>query len=137
MKIEQTTTPDQQDISFLMRKIDEEIPDFGKTQPFAFFIRDKDRNIIAGCNAFVVFGVIYLDQLWIRTDLRRQGLGTRLMESVHEYGKNIGCTMVTLTTMDFQGAVKFYEKLGYIIDFKRQGYARNSSCIFLKKELHR
>jgi hypothetical protein len=37
--------------------------------------------------------------------------------------------------MSFQGAKTFYEKLGYVSDFERQGYTRDSSCIFLKRSL--
>jgi hypothetical protein len=37
--------------------------------------------------------------------------------------------------MSFQGAREFYEKLGYVVDFERTGYTKNSSMLFMKKEL--
>jgi len=40
-----------------------------------------------------------------------------------------------VAAMSFQGANAFYEKLGYVVDFERPGYTRNSSCIFLKRSL--
>jgi ribosomal protein S18 acetylase RimI-like enzyme len=57
------------------------------------------------------------------------------MEKVHDYGRESGCMMATVATMSFQGATKFYKKLGYTIDFERAGYTKNASCIFLKKNL--
>ena len=66
---------------------------------------------------------------------RKSGLGKKLMKSVHEYGKKLGCTMATVNTMSFQGAQDFYEKLGYAIDFKRAGYNKDSCCLFMRKEL--
>jgi GrpB-like predicted nucleotidyltransferase (UPF0157 family)/GNAT superfamily N-acetyltransferase len=37
--------------------------------------------------------------------------------------------------MSFQNGRVFYEKLGYQVDFERKGYVKNSSCLFLQKEL--
>jgi len=147
INIEYTSTPASEDIYFLTQKINQETPEFGEAHPFAFFIRSPyslartpsnpaDENpIIAGCNGSVIFGSIYTDQLWVHPAHRRRGLGHQLMESVHDYGRKLGCTMSTVATMSFQGAKKFYEKLGYLSDFERQGYTQNSSCIFLKRSL--
>ena len=57
------------------------------------------------------------------------------MEQVHDYGSAVGCIMATVATMSFQDARQFYEKLGYLVDFERYGYAMDSSCIFLRMAL--
>lgn len=57
------------------------------------------------------------------------------MKAVHDYGRKSGCSKATVATMSFQRAKAFYEKLGYVTDFERQGYTRGSSCIFLKRSL--
>jgi GNAT superfamily N-acetyltransferase len=135
MNIEFTSTPASEDIDFLTQKINQETPEFGAFHPFAFFIRDEKSQIIAGCNGIVVFGSIYTDQLWVHPDYRKNGLGRQLMEAVHDYGRKVGCLIVTVATMSFQGAKTFYEKLGYGLDFERQGYTHSSSCHFMRKEL--
>ena len=135
INIEYTSTPTSADIDFLTQKINQETPDFGSAHPFAFFVRDEHNQIIAGCNVSVIFGSIYTDQLWVHPDHRKNGLGHKLMEAVHDYGRKSGCTMATVATMSFQGAKAFYEKLGYVMDFERSGYTQNSSCIFLKRSL--
>lgn len=135
MKIEHTSTPASEDIDFLTQKINQETPDFGSAHPFAFFVRDEHNQIIAGCNGSVIFGSIYTDQLWVHPDHRKNGLGHKLMEAVHDYGRKSECSMATVATMSFQGAKTFYEKLWYLVDFERQGYTRSSSCIFLKRSL--
>lgn len=134
-EIEFTTSPVAIDIDFLTQKINQETPEFGEANPFAFFIRDERNQIIAGCNGSVIFGSIYTDQLWVHPDHRKNGLGHQLMEAVRDYGHRSGCSMATVATMSFQGAKTFYEKLGYVSDFERQGYTQNSSCIFLKRSL--
>lgn len=135
MEIEFTKNPETSDVNFITERINEEIQDFGLAYPFAFFVRDVNDKIIAGCNGSVVFGCIYTDQLWVEKGQRKTGLGRKLMNEVHDYGRKNGCKIATVSTMSFQGALSFYKKLGYMIDFERYGYAKNSSCLFLRKEL--
>ena len=130
MKIQFTSSPSCSDIDFLTQKINQETLGKGTAYPFAFFIRNKDNDIIAGCNGSVVFGIIYTDQLWVHFDYRKQGIGRNLMEKVHDFGKREGCRIATVATMTFQNTRVFYEKLGYIIDFERPGYQNGSSCFF-------
>lgn len=135
MNIEFTKHPNAVDLDFLTQKINQEIQGFGSAYPFAFFVRDEIGNIIAGCNGSVIFGAIYTDQLWVNDRYRNNGLGTKLMEAVHNYGRESGCAMATVATMSFQDAETFYEKLGYIVDFERKGYTKGSRCLFLRKVL--
>lgn len=135
MNLEFTRHPAASDLELLTQKINEEAPDFGSAYAFSFFIRDEAHKIIAGCSGSIIFGSIYTDQLWVDTAYRKKGLGKQLMNAVHDYGKKSGCSMATVSTMSFQNAKDFYEKLGYEIDFKRMGYAQNSECIFLRKKL--
>ena len=134
MNIEFTTKPHSTDLDFITQKINEETLDFGTAYPFAFFIRDEKNKIIAGCNGSVIFNSIYTDQLWVHPDHRKTGLGNKLMAQVHDYACKLGCNMAAVATMSFQGAKGFYEKLGYVVDFERSGYAKNSTCIFLTKK---
>lgn len=135
MKIQHTSSPTGVDIDFLTEQINQETPDFGSAYPFAFFLRDEKNKITAGCNGSIIFGTIYTDQLWVHPDHRKTGLGHKLMEMVHDYGRKSHCSMATVATMSFQDALVFYEKLGYVSDFERPGYTQNSSCIFLKRPL--
>ena len=136
MKIEHTNSPKAEDIEYLTNKINEETKEeYDSAFPFAFFIRNKDDQIIAGCNGYIIFGCIYTDQLWVDPNYRNQGFAKSLMEKVHESGRKHGCSMATICTMSFQNAVNFYKKLGYKVDFERQGYAKDASCLFLRRDL--
>ena len=149
MKIEHTSTPASEDIDFLTQKINQETPDLSSAHPFAFFVRDEHNQIIAGCNGSVIFGSIYTDQLWVHPDHRKKGLGHKLMEAVHDYGRKSGCTMATVATMSFHlpALYELRQTRGAFVDFacpavalqerrgKRPGYTQNSSCIFLKRSL--
>ncbi len=135
MNIQQSNSPTPEDIEYLTQKINEEITAYGSAFPFGFFIRDENAKIIAGCNGYIIFGCIYTDQLWVDPNYRHQGFAKSLIEQVHEYGKKQDCSMATICTMSFQNAVSFYKKLGYTLDFERQGYTKDASCLFLRKDL--
>lgn len=127
-----TETPSAHDLLFLTDKINDETPDQGSASAFAIFLRDSEHRIMAGCNGSIVYGSIYTDQLWVDPKYRKMGIGKRLMEQVHDYGRKKGCTLSTVATMDFQ-APYFYHALGYKIDFTRKGYYKEAICLFLSK----
>ena len=125
----------QSDIEFLTQKINAETPAYGAAYPFAFFTRDKNNNMIAGANGDVIYGTIYTDQLWVDPAFRNRGIARELMEKIHQFGLKEGCSMASISTMSFQKARGFYEKLGYQVDFERHGHVNNSSCLFMSKNL--
>ncbi|MGL9732254.1 MAG: GNAT family N-acetyltransferase [Wolbachia sp.] len=135
MKIEHTTSPNNRDIEFLFKKISEETANKSTCNPFAFFIYDDARQIIAGCSGFIIYGSIYTDLLWVHYDHRKKGMGKQLMEKVHDYVREMHCKIATVAIMNFQRVREFYGKLGYECDLVRPGYVGGATCIFLKKVL--
>jgi len=125
--------PDE--VQFLTDRINEEYSKYGNALPFSFCIRNKTNEIIAGCSGSLIYGSIYIDQLWVHPDHRSKGLGFELIESVHSYGASKGCNIATVCTMSFQDAKDFYLKCGYTVDYERSGYIKNSKCLFLKRVL--
>ncbi len=134
LEFEIVNKPSSNDLDFLTRKINAEAIGQGAAYPFAILVRNKEGEIVAGCNGSIIFGSIYTDQLWVDPNLRKRGIGKKLMEAIHDYGTKRGCTISTVATMSFQ-APDFYKKLGYKIDFSREGYSKGASCIFMSKKL--
>ncbi len=135
MNIEFTAAPNHTDVEYLTDRINAETSDYGQARPFGFFIRDKNSKIIAGANGFLMYGKIYTDMLWVDSAFRNQGLARQLMEKVHTLGRSEGCSAATVSTMSFQRAKSFYEKLGYEVDFERIGYVNESTCYFMSKSI--
>jgi len=50
------------------------------------------------------------------------------------YGKEYGCSFAFVETMNFQ-ASEFYQKLGFQIELKRDGYAGDRCFYYLRKDL--
>lgn len=152
LKFEESLSPSTEEIDFLTEQINKESRSQNITSdafPFGIFVKTtvndatsnqcislKERlEIVGGCNGSIVYGSIYTDQLWVHPDYRGKGLGKMIMKKVHDMGKKHGCTFATVGTMDFQKAQKFYEKLGYIVEFERLGYSNGGKMIYLRKNL--
>lgn len=103
-------------------------------QTFCFSIENSQNEVCGGINGITYYGCLYIDMLWINSRLREKGWGTKLMQEAENLGKKEGCSFATVNTMDWE-ALSFYEKLGYRIEFIREGYEKNSKMYLLRKEL--
>ena len=76
-------------------------------------IVDKDGRIIAGCGGYVYpWGCMYVDDMWVDENYRRQELGSHVLQAVEKVAEERGCHIIWLGTWDFQ-AKPYYEKNGY------------------------
>jgi ribosomal protein S18 acetylase RimI-like enzyme len=103
-------------------------------RPFSIFIKDQKQNVLGGVTGTTYYGCLYVDTLWVHETLHRQGWGKRLMHEAEKVGKERGAFFSTVNTMDWE-ALPFYEKLGYSIEFIREGYEKDSKMIMLRKTL--
>lgn len=56
---------------------------------------------------------IYMDCLYLKEFVRGLGLGKKLVRSIQQEGKKLGCTAIQWQTPDFNTrAIKFYKQLG-------------------------
>ena len=78
-------------------------------QWLAVFVRDADGQIMAGLHGWTWGRIGYVDTFWIREDLRRQGLGTRLLAAAEGEASRRGCREMHLTTHSYQ-APGFYRR---------------------------
>jgi len=105
-----------------------------RMRSFAFFIRNEAKAILAGVKGVSLYGCLYVDMLWVAPELQHKGLGSKLILACEKLGHDRLCTFVSLSTMDWE-ALPFYQKLGYEIEFVREGYEKNSKMYFLRKSL--
>lgn len=136
-KITYESNPDRKDIDFLWREITEiAIKTQGHKQheSFAFFMRDEDKQIKAGCNGFIFYGCLYVDQLWVDDSLRKKGYGAQLMQLAENLAREMKCLFMAVNTMHWE-ALDFYKKLGFYVEFERHGFEKNSIFYLLRKNL--
>lgn len=136
-KIEFESNPKNKDTQILSDGIFSEARKKKNLNPvsyFAFFIRNEAKKIVGGCNGDILYGQLYISQLWVEEKLRGQGYGTKLMQLAEEYAKKMGIRFMSVNTMNFE-APEFYKKLGYYVEFERHGFDKDSVFYFLRKDL--
>lgn len=75
-------------------------------------LHDGDGALAAGLDGFTWGGYGMIEWLWVRDDLRHQGLGARLVTAAEQEAVARGCVVMRVNTHTFQ-APAFYSQLGY------------------------
>lgn len=87
---------------------------------FAYALKNDNNEIVGGIHGWKAFSEIYVDELCISEEYRGLGYGKKLLKIVEtELNINNDCDNINLYTNDYQGAVNFYKKCGFEIEFIR------------------
>jgi len=135
--IQATSKPNPDDVQWLCDGImgnAQYIKGHNPVEFFGFFLRDDQGSLHGGLNGDILYGGMYISQLFIEDSLRSQGYGSQLMQKAEALAKEKNCNFVSVNTMDFE-ALEFYKKHGFYIEFSRNGYDKNSVFYFLRKNL--
>ena len=107
--------PTENEIDFIRERLNQfnkdNVGDDGHT-PLNIAEYDKEGNIIGGILGGTYWGWLYIDILWVKEELRRKGIGSKLLIEAEREAVNRGCHHVHLDTMSWQ-APEFYKKHGY------------------------
>jgi GNAT superfamily N-acetyltransferase len=131
--------PDPADIQFL----DDQINRFnvattgieaGPDVLLAIIVRDEAGAVAAGIWGWTWGGCCEVNTLWVREDLRGQGRGRRLLQTVEAEALRRGCGQIVLGTHSFQAPV-FYQRQGYEVVGKVEGYPLGHTKYYLRKRL--
>ena len=121
--------------------IDVEFTEYGKEkgvdvnyEDFLFIAKDDDGEIIGAITGHAYYNEVYVGDLIIGKNHRREGLGSKLIKAVEDAFKGKGYDIMTLTTFGFQAPI-FYQKLGFEIEFIREQKDTKINKYFLSKKL--
>lgn len=137
MKFEYQEEPLAKDAKVLYEGINDEAVKKMKMErinSFGIFIKDDEGVVLGGVQGISLYGCLYVDMLWLKEELRQQGFGKKLMLEAEKIGMDRQCSFVAVNTMDWE-ALPFYQKLGYAIEFIREGFAKDSKMYMLRKKL--
>jgi GNAT superfamily N-acetyltransferase len=111
------TEPTPEDVRFLEDRLYDynvERTGLNDGQWLTFFVRDDDGKIVAGLHGWTWGGGCRVQTIWVRSDLRGLGYGTRLLAEAEKEARARGCDRILLDTFSFQAPL-FYQKHGYQI----------------------
>jgi len=99
------------------------------------FMAKTGSEVVGGVTGYWgSFGWLYIDQLWVSSDKRGQGLGSRLLTLIENEAVKLGCLNAHLNTMSFQ-APEFYRRHGYVVFGELEDFPVGHTRLFLRKRL--
>ena len=88
-----------------------------------YVLRTPERAVTGFCAFWLVFDEIHINNVAVRPEFRRQGLGTALMHHVLAEARRLGARRATLEVRaSNDGARRLYERLGFYIAGTRRNY---------------
>jgi ribosomal protein S18 acetylase RimI-like enzyme len=130
-------TPDPADIAYVQDRMHAETlatAGVGDDRDLAVEARDDGGELVGACYGGTWGVTCELEGLWVRPDLRRSGLGGRLLSAAESEAAARGCRQVVLLTHRFQ-APGFYERRGYEVAGRVDDYPDGSEALWLRKYL--
>jgi len=83
----------------------------GHAEPISCLVRDGSR-VVAGGSGRTEYARLFVNYLWVSVELRRQGLGRRILEVLESESVRRGCRDALIETLD-DGVAALYGRLGY------------------------
>jgi GNAT superfamily N-acetyltransferase len=115
------------------------VPGFaGRETPFDIvrYVFKKDDELIAGIvGKIAINNVVYIDDLFVKENFRKQGYASALLYKVESEAKSRGCYLAYLDTINVE-AVVFYEKCGYSVYATLENVpCPGVNAVYMKKDL--
>jgi GNAT superfamily N-acetyltransferase len=87
---------------------------FGRadTRTLDILVHGSGAEVVGGLLGRSSLGLFFLDLFYLPQELRRGGLGSRIMAAAEDEARRRGCTRAFVYTVTFQ-APAFYERHGY------------------------
>ncbi len=103
-------------------------------QQMCFVLKGPNEEITGGMIGATYFDWFYLDLLWVKDDLRRNGYGSRILKCAEDEARKRGAKQAYLDTFSFQ-APNFYKQLGYEVFGELSDFPKGHQRYFFKKKL--
>ena len=134
VRLENVESQKSQVIGDLIRSYNRSKRETAESEPLNLYVEDEHGEIMAGLVAETFGNWLDIEYLFVKEDLRGQGIGSKLLQQAESEAKNRNCRYVFVNTYQFQ-APAFYQKYGYKEVFTLKDYPYTGQRYYYQKDL--
>ena len=134
VRLENTESQKSQIIGDLIRSYNRSKREVAESEPLNLYVEDEHGEIMAGLVAETFGNWLEIEYLFVKEDLRGQGIGSQLLQRAESEAKMRNCRFAFVNTYQFQ-APAFYQKHGYKEVFTLKDYPYTGQRHYYQKDL--
>ena len=134
IRLENIESQKSQVIGDLIRSYNRSKREAAESEPLNLYVEDDNGELMAGLVAETFGNWLEIEYLFVKEDLRGQGIGSQLLQQAESEAKKRNCRYVFVNTYQFQ-APAFYQKHGYKEVFTLKDYPYTGQRHYYQKDL--
>ena len=134
VRLENTESQKSQIIGDLIRSYNRSKREAAESEPLNLYVEDDSGQLMAGLVAETFGNWLEIEYLFVKEDLRGQGIGSQLLQQAESEAKKRNCRFAFVNTYQFQ-APAFYQKHGYKEVFTLKDYPYTGQRHYYQKDL--
>ncbi|MFS9214785.1 GNAT family N-acetyltransferase [Streptococcus infantis] len=134
IRLENTESQKAQKIGELVRSYNRSKREAAESEPLNLYIEDEHGRLLAGLVAETFGNWLEIEYLFVKEELRGQGIGSQLLQQAESEAKKRNCRFAFVNTYQFQ-APAFYQKYGYKEVFTLKDYPYTGQRHYYQKDL--
>ena len=134
IRLENTESQKVQEIGNLIRSYNRSKREAAESEPLNLYVEDDSGELLAGLVAETFGNWLEIEYLFVKEDLRGQGIGSQLLQQAESEAKKRNCRFAFVNTYQFQ-APAFYQKYGYKEVFTLKDYPYTGQRHYYQKDL--
>ena len=134
VRLENIESQKSQIIGDLIRSYNRSKREVAESEPLNLYVEDDSGELMAGLVAETFGNWLEIEYLFVKEDLRGQGIGSQLLQQAESEAKKRNCRYVFVNTYQFQ-APAFYQKHGYKEVFTLKDYPYTGQRHYYQKDL--
>ena len=134
IRLENTESQKSQIVGDLIRSYNRSKRETAESEPLNLYVEDDSGEVLAGLVAETFGNWLEIEYLFVKEDLRGQGIGSQLLQRAESEAKMRNCRFAFVNTYQFQ-APAFYQKYGYTEVFTLKYYPYTGQRYYYQKDL--
>ena len=134
IRLDNAESQKAQEIGDLIRSYNRSKREAAESEPLNLYVEDDSGQLMAGLVAETFGNWLEIEYLFVKEDLRGQGIGSQLLQQAESEAKKRNCRFAFVNTYQFQ-APAFYQKHGYQEVFTLKDYPCTGQRHYYQKDL--